>query len=328
MTSLAVAASLALCAHGAPLPANIVAQLSGRLPAAYTPMPAASVNTIYPLASAARPSKDRRWGVAIGDTAFAVTAVSEDGRSVEMLVPDGRRAGEWTNRYFSVEDVFGKAKWKLEAYVPGCQAFAYLSAGKGVKELFGRVEPDTKCASLGTVQLGKAAERLALIRTEREVGPLRCEYAIAMLREAPPVKTKKEYDVRAAELFAEHAYRNGREWGKMHPALLTKEGCYDCAGMASDFACYMFGTGFNDGVQYDNAAEIRSGDIVHTTHHYFVVVHRNGDELHTIEGNLNEQICQSKKRYSIKDGQLMCGGQPAGFDYGRHCFEETPASAR
>jgi hypothetical protein len=179
------------------------------------------------------------------------------------------------------------------------------------------------CASLCAVLIGirKEPHELVLVRRQTKASGILNTFLIAMIRAAPPPKTKKEYDERVDWMLSEYAYRNGREWGRMHPALLTDEGCYECAGMASDFACYMFDSRFHGGTVYKNADEIRSGDIVHIKGHYFSVLRRNGQELLTIEGNLNGTVRHSNRRYSVKNGDVWCGGKPVQFDYGRHLCE-------
>lgn len=329
---------------GAAIPKEVVKIMELQLPAAFSPLPAASGNKIFPCYSETRTSLDRTSAVTFGEEPFAITAVSKDGKSVEMSVPKPQRAAkgkakgkdgkdvadaeqtkEYVKRWFRADDVFGRVKWKLERYEAKCQHLAYFFCGKRIVDIAGMIEEGTQCDSLGTVMVGNAKYMLLYAVAEQKAGGEDNAFEIVLAREAPPVKTVAEYNKRAAELFSEYAYRTGRPWGKMHPALLTHEGCYECAGMASDFAKYMFGTGLSKGELFKDASEIRSGDTVYMKSHYFAVVFRNGEQLHTIEGNMNAIVCQSKTRYSVRNGKLYCGKEERVFERGWHHWQPEGA---
>ena len=321
------------------LPKELLKLMELQLPAAFSPLPATVSTRIFPCYSDTRLSLDRTKAVTFGEEPFAITAVSKDGKAVEMSVPKANRSTkeknktkgkdgetveepkEYVKRWFKVDDVFGKVKWKVEEYETGCQHLAYFFCGKRIVDIACMIEEGTRCDSLGTVTIGRDTYKLLYTVCSRKAGGEDTGYQIVLTREAPPVKTPAEYNKRANELLAEYAYRQGREWGKMHPALLTHEGCYECAGMASDFGKYMFGTGLKRGEVFTNPAEIQSGDTIHTGSHYFAVVFRKGDQLYTIEGNMNKVVWQSRTRYSVKNGELHCGGKECGFDKGWHLWK-------
>ncbi|MBP5321012.1 MAG: hypothetical protein J6334_08480 [Kiritimatiellae bacterium] len=300
------------------LPKLIVQQLTGRLPAAFSPLPASRGTKILPSFSETRPFIDRSNAVMLGDEPFCLLAVTPDGRQLEVTVPTGKKPGEYTNRWFRAEEVLGNINWKLEEYVTPCQNLLYTFRGKQSVELLAAIGEGVRCASLGTVTLGKVTYRLIHMRGDFKACGTVNTFRVLLAREAPPVETMAAYKVRAAEMLAEHAYRQGRPWGTMFPALLTKEGAYECAAMTSDFGRYLFGTGMNAGERFTDPSEIRSGDIIHLKSHFFAVVFRNGSQLHTIEGNMNSAVNQSKTYYSVKDGKVYAGGKPQEFDYGRH----------
>ena len=301
------------------LPPAVVERLTDRLPAAITPLPMSGDIKILPSFSATRPFVDRRNAVMLGEEPFSLISIAKDGRSLEMAVPVKPDAGKYTNRWFRTEEVLGKVNWKPEEYTTACQHLLYLNRGKQAVELIGALEKDTWCVSLGTVVLGKVTYRLLQVHGDYEACGVANAARLFLAREAPPVKTQAEYNTRAAELLAEHAYRQGRPWGKMKPALLTKEGAFECAAMASDFARYMFGTGLYAGEKFTDPSEVRAGDIIHFKSHFIAVVFRGkGGQLHTIEGNMNSVVNQSKTYYSVKNGKIYAGGKPQEFDYGRH----------
>ena len=204
----------------AAMPEEIAKQLSERLPAAFVPIPASGAVKIFPLVSDKRKSPDRKYAITVDGTPFAVTAIGEDGKLVEMLVPAGLHTEEFTNRWFKAEDVFGKIKWKLEPYTPEVPCLAYLSGGKGPLELVAKIPGGTPCAVLGTVVAGKATQKLVQVHKPLKGGGQDNEFMLVFLKENPPVKTQAEYDARAKQLAAEHAFRTGRPWGKMFPSVL------------------------------------------------------------------------------------------------------------
>ncbi len=318
---LAISAGIALAAllaNSATMPDDIRQQLSKHLPAAIVPMPASGANKIFPLVSEKRKSADRKYAIKVGEQPYAITAIGEDGSIVEMSVPAGLHTEEFSKRWFKTEDVFGKIKWKLEEYSPDVPCLAYFSGGKGPLELVAKIQKGTTCASLGTIAAGKAKRRLVQVRVKMEASGLDNEFMIAFPKENPPVETPAQYKERAKQLFAEHAFREGRPWGKAAPSLLGNSSCTECAAMAADFATYMFDGALSSGEMFDKADEIRDGDVIKMESHFFAVVYRKGSQLTTIEGNMNKCVSRSTSRYSVKDGKLLSGGKDAGFVCGYH----------
>ena len=319
LSLVAVLAVRTVAAAG--LPPEIAKQLGGRLPAAFVPTPASGAAKLFPLLSAKHPSPDRKYAISVGETPFAITALSDDGKLVEMMVPAGLHTAEFTNRWFKAEDVFGKIKWNLAAYTPEVPCLAYFSGGKGPLELVAKIPGGTPCAALGTVAVGKTQQKLVQVRRDTTASGQVCTFMLAFVRENPPVKTKAEYDARAKQMMAEHAFRNGRDWGKGFPSILGNTSCFECAAMAADAATYMFDGSLKSPDSFDKAEEIRAGDVVHfKTHytHYIFVIYRSGTKLTTIEGNMNDQVSQSSSRYAVVDGKFMVGGQEHEFLRGYH----------
>jgi len=333
---LFVAAALCAIAAGAAIPKEVVSVMELQLPVAFSPLPASSSTRLYPCQSDTRLALDRTFTITFGEEPFAITGVSKDGKAVEMSVPkmqrsvkektkgknkdgakDAETPKEYVKRWFKADDVFGRVKWNMERYEAKCQHLAYFFCGKRIVDLCGIVEEGAQCDSLGTVMVGPDKYKLLYVVGDCKAGGEDNAFRIVLAREAPPVKTQEEYNKRAEQLLAEYAYRNGRPWGKMHPALLTHEGCYECAGMASDFGKYMFGTGLG-GEEFKDASEIRSGDVLYMKSHFFAVVFRKGEQLHTIEGNINAVVSQSKTRYSVKNGKLYSGNSEREFVKGWH----------
>jgi len=313
----------ASASHAAALPEGVAKQLGESLPAAFTPIPASGSAKMFPVVSEKMQSYDRKYAISIEGSPFAVTAVGEGGKVVEMLVPAGLHSKEFTKRWFKVDDVFGKVKWNLEPYEPAVPCLAYFNGGKTGEELVAKIPKGTSCTSLGTVALGKSKFRLVQLRQTFSAAGEECPFMVVCVRENPPVTTQSEYDARAKQLMAEHAFREGRPWGTMFPSLLGNTGCFECAAMAADFSTYMFDGGLQTGERFDKADDIRSGDVIYKANHFFAVVYRKGAQLTTIEGNMNASVSKSTTRYAVKDGKLLSGGKDACFEYGYHNW--TPA---
>ena len=302
----------------AAMPEEIEKQLSERLPATFVPVPASGAVKIFPLVSDKRKSPDRKYAITVDGTAFAITAIGEGGKIVEMSVPAGLHTTEFTNRWFKAEDVFGKIKWKLEPYTPEAPCLAYLSGGKGPLELVAKIPGGTPCAVLGTVVADKAPRKLVQVRKPLKGGGQDNEFMLVFLKENPPVKTQAEYDARAKQMMAEHAFRTGRSWGSGFPSVLGNTSCFECAAMAADATTYMFDGAFGAGERFEKVEEIRSGDVVYFKTHYIFVVYRKGSQLTTIEGNMNESVRQSSSAYTVSGGKFFAGGQEKEFTHGFH----------
>jgi hypothetical protein len=302
----------------APMPEEIEKQLSEHLPAAFVPVPASGATKIFPLVSEKRKSPDRKYAITVDGTPFAITAIGDGGKIVEMMVPAGLHTEEFTKRWFKAEDVFGKIKWKLTPYTPEVPCLAYLNGGKGPLELVAKISSGTPCAVLGTVVADKAPQKLVQVRRALQGGGQENSFMLVFIRENPPVKTQAEYDARAKQMMAEHAFRTGRPWGKMFPSVLGNNGCFECAAMAADASTYMFDGGLSTGERFEKVDDIRSGDVVHFKTHYIFVIYRKGSQLTTIEGNMNEAVCQSVKRYAVSDGKFFVSGQEKEFTHGFH----------
>ena len=313
----------ASAAFAAAMPEEIEKQLSERLPAAFVPIPASGATKIFPLVSDKRKSPDRKYAITVDGTPFAITAIGDGGKLVEMSVPAGLHTEEFTNRWFKAEDVFGKIKWKLEPYTPEVPCLAYLSGGKGPLELVAKIPGGTPCAVLGTVVANKSSQKLVQVRKPLKGGGQENSFMLVFLKENPPVKTQAEYDARAKQMMAEHAFRTGRPWGKMFPSVLGNTSCFECAAMAADASTYMFDGDLGSGERFEKVDEIRSGDVVHFKSHYIFVIYRKGSQLTTIEGNMNETVRQSSSAYSVSGGKFFAHGAEREFTHGFHKWDPS-----
>lgn len=300
------------------IPSDAVQRISEMLPATISPVPARPMPKIYPMVSKTNHNLDRTNPVALdGSNACVLTAISDDGKFVELAVDSKTTRKFW----FNADDVFGGIKWQVADYEPAAQCLIYDLVDKKNLDLKACVEGGTKCIALGNALVDRKTYRYIIAPcAEFTSAGESCSHRIAFAREAPPVKSKAEYNVRAKEFDAEYAYREGRVWENSTRSMLTDESSFACAGLCTDFAKYVFGAGllYSRGEEYKNPNDIRDGDIIHIEHHYLVVLHRKGSMLETVEGNMNAMMSHSRKRYSLVGGKVLFNGKNAAFDYGLH----------
>lgn len=129
-----------------------------------------------------------------------------------------------------------------------------------------------------------------------------------------------QYFARMNELLCEEPFQVGLHWdNSTHPFLMPERGNGGCAALVTDFASYLFGAPtFDAGERFDNPKDIRTGDIIALPGHFIAVLWREGEILHTIEGNFNSSICRSSQTYSLKGGRFN-GGR--GFLNGWHYID-------
>ncbi len=271
---------------------------------------------------------DRTIAVEVGKEPFSMTAVSKDGKAVELSVPvDKAGTKSYTNRWFRAEDVFGGVKWNVGKYEAKCQNLLYFARGPEPADLVARLSKGCECVLLGRTAVGKT-DYVLLVQPSPGLiyGVTTNAHRIVLAREAPPVATRAEYDLRVKELLAEYAFRNGRPWGSGFRPLLSwhpKHRRYACAAFANDFAMYVFGKMYWCGESFSKAEDIRAGDYIRMNGgHKFIVLYREGSVLHTIEGNYNKVISRSKTRYSIKDGKLFKNGRERQITQAFHLAKE------
>lgn len=121
--------------------------------------------------------------------------------------------------------------------------------------------------------------------------------------------TAEEYWKKAWPFVEDARFRTGAPYGPRSPKISAYPS-NGCCAYAADFCAYVYGL-YN---AWDNAyftpfynfAEIQSGDIIQIAGHWFVVVERNGSELMTAEGNVNESTANcTRNHYKIEGNALI-----------------------
>lgn len=328
---LALASSPAVAgfANSIALSTNVVLVLRKSAPVLVSPMPASNVERINPVISETQLSPDKSLAVMLVDGPFCLTAVSKDGKAVELSVPVKPGGKECVKRWFVAGDVFGKVNWDLRNCKTKSQNLLYFARGKKPVELTGRIAGNCACRQLGTATVGKTSYKVILHEVLRQKAGRRAltsQLSMVLAREVPPVKTMREYHRRVGELYGEYVYRPNAPWGSGRFPIISwhpKHRRYACAAFANDFSMYVFGKPYGRGaVKFTNPKEIRTGDFIRLNGngHKVIVAYRDGEKLYTIEGNHKKTIQRSTTRHRIKDGKLLRNGVERKITVGYHLW--------
>lgn len=327
--ALAAFPAVAGFANPIALPTNVVSALRKSAPILVSPMPAAKVEKICPVMSDVQLSPDKSLAVTLVDGPFCLTAVSKNGKAVELSVPVKPGGKECVKRWFAAEDVFGNVKWNLRNYKTKTQNLLYFARGREPVELTGRIAGNRDCMQLGTVTVGKTGYKVILrdvLRPMAERHALANKRCVVLAREAPPVNTMEGYHKRVGELYGEYVYRTGAPWGSGHFPIISwhpKHRRFACAAFANDFSMYVFGKPYDRGsTRFTDPEEIRTGDCIRLSGngHKVIVAYRDGEKLYTIEGNLNKTMQMSTTRHRIKGGKLFRNGAKRKISAGFHLW--------
>ncbi len=111
-------------------------------------------------------------------------------------------------------------------------------------------------------------------------------------------------------------YQAGAEWGYYQKPKLANSGSIGCCSYCADFVKYCYGKDYpSAGEKFYDPSEIRAGDIIHLSGHWFAVLKREGNMLYTAEGNW-AYVVRIGWNYEIVDGDVI--GSRHTFDVGYH----------
>ena len=295
------------------------------LPMSFHALPAKpEQKVVWPLRGRDKLSYQRAFTVNAFTDELALIGVLGDGRRVKVAFPNASSPNGFTNGWFKAEDVFG-----LRAPIVWRASPREWAASNDVQYLIYRPNGRNRPVLSGGLRRGLEGWLIGELRFEDEVFHLVCCVdgghtvfgrpmlgRLVLLKEHGPF-TNDQYFTRMNELLGEAPYQEGLRWtNATHPLLVLGNGNGGCAAAVTDFAGYMYGArNFNVGQRFDDPKEIRSGDVIALKGHFMAVLWREGDILHTFEGNFNGAIHRSSTFYSMKDGRLH-GGKP--FAHGWH----------
>lgn len=133
------------------------------------------------------------------------------------------------------------------------------------------------------------------------------------------------FNTKVAAFVADSRWKNGIAWGDNQAPKLSGWSSQGCCSYAADFAAYVYGStnaawtgaGFT---KFTNLNDIRTGDIIHTSNHWFVVLSRDGNTLYTAEGNFDDKVRVCTDGWGLKSGKLynLKANAERTFVYGYH----------
>ena len=113
-------------------------------------------------------------------------------------------------------------------------------------------------------------------------------------------------------------WKNGISWPARGPKLSTYRSS-GCCAYAADFVRYVYNSNnMRCGKLFYNPSQIKAGDVIHLSNHWFVVIARNGNWLTTAEGNCSSRVRVASNVYYINGNRL--GGSSQAFVYGYHYY--------
>ena len=144
------------------------------------------------------------------------------------------------------------------------------------------------------------------------VPAMAAEKPAAAVNEAPAIGGVADALIITAKITAfslDSRWKNGVSWPQRSPKLSTHSS-KGCCAYAADFCKYVYGynwmTATSKFKKYTDLNNIKTGDIIHTSNHWFVVLRRDGNKLYTAEGAYSSKtrVSTSKPGYYIENGKL------------------------
>lgn len=144
--------------------------------------------------------------------------------------------------------------------------------------------------------------------------------------EANAAISTSTFATKVQSFISDSRWKNGIAWADAQKPKLSKWSSTGCCAYAADFAAYVYGSTSaawtsSDFTKYTDLNEIRAGDIIHTSNHWFVVLERNGNTFRTAEGNFDDKTRVCNDGWGIKNGKIYNLKATDGertFEYGYH----------
>lgn len=130
---------------------------------------------------------------------------------------------------------------------------------------------------------------------------------------------KTQTEINTENFLNDPRFKNGAIWQEHKPPIYSPHGSEGCCAFAADYAKCVFGANhFSEGKAFSHVSDISGGDVLHIDGHWLVVISRDGNQLHTIEGNWEGKIVESQTIYTIKNGILYRGNVKRELKTGYH----------
>ena len=134
------------------------------------------------------------------------------------------------------------------------------------------------------------------------------------------------FNTRVQEFISDSRWKNGTAWTSSQTPKLSTWSSTGCCAYAADFAAYVYGSTSaawttSDFTKFTDLNEIRAGDIIHITGHWFVVLERSGNSFRTAEGSFDSKARVCSDGWAIKNGKihnLKATDSERTFEYGYH----------
>lgn len=131
----------------------------------------------------------------------------------------------------------------------------------------------------------------------------------AVAPEANAAISTSTFETKVQEFISDSRWKNGIAWGDSQKPKLSTWSSTGCCAYAADFVAYVYGSTSaawtsSDFTKFTDLNEIRAGDIIHTSNHWFVVLERNGDTFRTVEGNFDDKVRVCSDGWGIKNGKI------------------------
>ena len=323
----AVAALAAAGARGA-VSGGVAKRLLQKAPVAFYGMPAVRQFKASPLVSEEKRTKDRKVVVDLKTAPLVLHRFSDDLKCVEVTYPVPKSTS-FAKGWFLADDVLSLGKNETTNAVASSCLLLFGPEGKRRPVLVGCADKGTGYEDFGKRKVAREEMNLVLVGGNfRDVNNCSPNGRLAYAREQGPLDDESTYPDRVADFMSEESYQPGLHWDNdTHPIMLAGNGNGGCAAFVTDFAKYVFGaSNFNVGERFDNASEIRAGDVIALDGHFVAVLFRDGDKLTVMDGNCNSAIRFTDKTFTVTKGEWTDGGKGSGknFLHGFHYLKAPP----
>jgi len=336
MTNTRIAAvSAVVAAIAAFAPADVSAAVSEETakrffqcaPVAFYGLPPARQFKVSPLVSEEKRTKDRKVVIDLKTAPLVLHRFSDDLKCAEVTYPVPKST-TFAKGWFLTDDILSLGKNEPTNAMAQSTLLLYGAEGKRRPTLVGCADKGVSYLDFGRRKAGREDMNLVLVGGSfRDVNGCSPGGRLAFAREQGPLDDESTYPDRIADFMSEESYQPGLHWDNDTHPLLVKNGNGGCAAFVTDFAKYMFGAGnFNQGERFDNAEDIRAGDVIALDGHFVAVLFRDGEKLTVMDGNCNSSIRFTDKTYTVTKGVWCDGGKPAGkkFLHGFHYLKAPP----
>ena len=137
-------------------------------------------------------------------------------------------------------------------------------------------------------------------------------YDLSSLNDSVQIQTNSSYESRVEAFLADPRWRPGVWYGGSQRPKLSSYSSSGCCAYTADFVKYVFGKNApTAGAAFYDPGQITGGDVIKVlgSQHWFVVLHRNGNVLDTVEGNWTNGTVVRCNQYCVSGNRLLRNGK-------------------